>query len=65
MTGVEVLRSKWLITELRDGCVYKTEFVGNEWVPMDSPAGKMHSVGDVQWGSPKDARGKQTIRRTR
>jgi hypothetical protein len=29
---VEYLREKWKITEMRDGCVYKTKSMGYVWV---------------------------------
>lgn len=32
----EVWREVWRITERRDGCVYRTESIGHEWVPMGS-----------------------------
>lgn len=28
----------WKITEMRNGSVYKTEFVENRWVPIDQKA---------------------------
>jgi len=30
----EVLRELWKITEMRDGAVYKTEYVEDQWVTM-------------------------------
>lgn len=30
----EVWREVWRVTEWRDDCVYKTEFVDRRWVPM-------------------------------
>lgn len=40
----EVLVEVWKITEMRDGAVYKTELVGEEWVPMESRWGD-HRTG--------------------
>jgi hypothetical protein len=34
MTG-EVLREIWRITERRGGSVYKTEYVRDEWIPLE------------------------------
>ncbi len=34
---IEVLMQRWEVTEWRDGCVFKTNFVGNEWRPLDAP----------------------------
>lgn len=33
-TEFEVLTEVWLITERRDGAVYKTKFLEKRWVPM-------------------------------
>ena len=30
----EVLREVWIITEMRDGAVFKTEYSHEAWVPM-------------------------------
>ena len=30
----EVLRELWEITEMRDGCVFRTRYVRDVWVPM-------------------------------
>lgn len=30
----EVLREIWVVTEMRDDSVYKTEFSHEDWVPM-------------------------------
>jgi hypothetical protein len=34
----DVLRELWRITEWRDGCVFRTEFVRRVWVPFGTPA---------------------------
>jgi hypothetical protein len=63
MDGVVVLRTVWRITEWRDGCVYRTEKIGTEWVPRDSVQGRMGTVGDLSYGAPpRDYEG-LTIRR--
>ncbi|MHA2067682.1 MAG: hypothetical protein ACXABY_25250 [Candidatus Thorarchaeota archaeon] len=36
MKKYEALRSLWRVTEWKDGCILKTEFVGNLWVELDS-----------------------------
>jgi hypothetical protein len=62
MDNVEVLRAVWRITEWRDNTVYRTEYVEDKWVPMNSPEGRMATVGDLQYGSPSKSQG-PTIRR--
>jgi len=45
----EVLREVWIITEMRDGCVYKTEYSHDAWVPMG-----VHGVkGECVYATPK------------
>lgn len=34
---IETLMQKWEVTEWRDGCVAKTNHVGNEWRPLNAP----------------------------
>lgn len=63
MSGVEVLRTVWRITERRDGAVYRTEKIGTEWVPMDSVAGRMGTVGDLIYSSMSTSYKGPTIRR--
>lgn len=62
---IEVLRTVWRITERRGGAVYRTEKVGTEWVPYDSVAGRMGTVGDLFYGSPPDDFKGLTIRRVK
>jgi hypothetical protein len=62
-TRLEVLREVYRITERRNGAVYRTQRVGFEWVPMDSPAGRLATVGDTQYCSPPTDYPGQTIRR--
>lgn len=47
-TDYEVWREVWKITERRNGCVYKTEYVENRWVPM----GAHGDGGDLIYASP-------------
>jgi hypothetical protein len=35
MSEFEVLVQLYEITEMRDGCVYKTKLLGNRWMDMD------------------------------
>lgn len=59
---IEVLREKFLITERRGGAIYKTKSLGMEWVPMDSVAGRMGTVGDFSYAPPSTSYEGQTIR---
>jgi len=36
----EVLREIWEITEMREGCVYRTRFLREDWVPMGAQGDK-------------------------
>lgn len=51
MTTYECYVEVYRITEWRDGCVYKTERVGFEWVEADTPApcGFVHSPPSTTW----------------
>lgn len=47
--AAEVLREVWRIVERRGGAVYRTEYVEDRWVPIDSPEARMATVGDEQF----------------
>lgn len=61
---IEVLRQKWRITERKDNAVYKTEKLEMEWVPMESIAGRMGTVGDIIYGAPSSSYEGRTIRQS-
>jgi hypothetical protein len=59
---VEVLVEVWEITEYKDGCIYKTKYVCDEWVPMENrdkaPKGFVHASKSTSFTGP-------TIRRVK
>jgi len=64
----ESLREVWLVTEYRDGAVFRTEWLREEWVPFGHP----YQVGDLIYASPSTTRvrallaeGKNTVRMRR
>jgi len=64
----ESLREVWQVVEYRDGAVYRTERLREEWVPFGHP----HQVGDLIYAAPSTARvrallaeGKNTVRMRR
>lgn len=56
--GTYSLRDVWKVTERRDGMVYKTEHVGEQWQMMSSSA---YQVGDLIYASLPTSRTEQLI----
>ena len=64
----EVYREKFTITEIRDGCVYKTKSLGCGWFDeMEVKQARTLKVGDIGYAAATDefARNNCTIRKKR
>jgi hypothetical protein len=66
---IEMLWEVWRITEWKDGCVFKTEYVESRWLPVGSVMKEMRPDGDenLTWVSlstdkSKRDRGMRTVR---
>ena len=59
---IEVLWEVRRITERRDGCTFRTEFVERRWVAITDKLGKPDNDPDLIWVSVTDLPGDQTSR---
>ena len=59
---IEVLREVWRITERRDGCTFRTEYIERRWVSILDLTPRPDNDPDLIWVSVTDLPGDQTSR---